>query len=145
MHIWGSHSGCPFVVLEVEKLKTVAVEKARENFEKAKEKAEALRAKLDAAEKHLKRCEAVLIESENAEYVRIVREMNISIAELREIRKGRMPMEVFLDKTDEEDIRKNDEDNGAVSQDGEKKEGQEDQIETGWDGESADINGEEMV
>ena len=52
---WGSHSGCPFVVLEVVKLKTVAVEKARENFEKAKEKAEALRAKLDAAEKHLKR------------------------------------------------------------------------------------------
>ena len=87
----------------------------------------------------------VLIESENAEYVRIVREMNISIAELREIRKGRMPMEVILDKTDEEDIRKNDEDNGAVSQDGEKKEEQEDQIETGWDGESADINGEEMV
>ena len=54
-------------------------------------------------------------------------------------------MEVILDKTDEEDIRENDEDNGAVSQDGEKKEGQEDQIETGWDGESADINGEEMA
>ena len=126
-------------------MKITSVDKARDNYKRAKERTEALRAKLDAAEKHLKRCEAVLIESENAEYVRIVREMNISIAELREIRKGRMPMEVILDKTDEEDIRENDEDNGAVSQDGEKKEGQEDQIETGWDGESADINGEEMV
>ena len=126
-------------------MKTVAVEKARENYEKAKERAEALRAKLDAAEKHLKTCEAVLIESENAEYVRIVREMNISIAELREIRKGRMPMEVILDKTDEEDIRKNDEDNGAVSQDGEKKEGRGDQIKAGWDGQSTDLNGEETV
>ena len=40
--IWGSHSGCPFVGLEVERLKTVAVEKARENFEKAKEKGKKL-------------------------------------------------------------------------------------------------------
>ena len=88
-------------------MKTLSVEKARENYEKAKEKAEALQAKTAAAVKHLRKCEADLIEAENAEYIRIVREMNLSIAELRQIRKERKPLDALKENRNEEETRKN--------------------------------------
>ena len=88
-------------------MKTLSVEKARENYEKAKEKAEALQAKTAAAVKHLRKCEAELTEAENAEYIRIVREMNLSIAELRQIRKERKPLDALKENKNEEETRKN--------------------------------------
>ena len=88
-------------------MKTLSVEKARENYEKAKEKAEVLQAKTTAAVKHLRKCEADLIEAENAEYIRIVREMNLSIAELRQIRKERKPLDALKENKNEEETRKN--------------------------------------
>ena len=88
-------------------MKTLSVEKARENYEKAKEKADVLQAKTAAAVKHLKKCEADLTEAENAEYIRIVREMNLSIAELRQIRKERKPLDALKENRNEEETRKN--------------------------------------
>ena len=88
-------------------MKTLLVEKARENYEKAKERAEVLQAKTAAAVKHLSKCEADLIEAENAEYIRIVREMNLSIAELRQIRKERKPLDALKENKNEEETRKN--------------------------------------
>ena len=88
-------------------MKTLSVEKARENYEKAKEKADVLQAKTAVAVKHLRKCEADLIEAENAEYIRIVREMNLSIADLRQIRKERKPLDALKENKNEEETRKN--------------------------------------
>lgn len=93
-------------------MRTLSVEKARENYEKAREKAEALQARTESAVKHMRKCEADLIESENAEYIRIVREMNLSIEELRELKNGRLPMEELKENGNEE-VTRNDENENA--------------------------------
>lgn len=106
-------------------MKTLSVEKARENYEKAKEKAETLQAKTEAAVKHMRKCEADLVESENAEYIRIVREMNLSIEELRAFRNGRLPVEELKEKNNEEVTRINENESTHKEAETEREDGME--------------------
>lgn len=62
------------------------LEKAKEEYEKAKAKAEQMQEKAAAAIKRMKECEAALIESENMEMARIVREMNLTVPELLQLK-----------------------------------------------------------
>ncbi len=60
------------------------LERAREDYAKKKEKAEQLQARAAEAVRKMKQAEADLIEAENMEIIRIVRETNMTVSELME-------------------------------------------------------------
>lgn len=89
--------------------------KAIEDYEKAKEKAELLTKRAEDAVKKMKQCEAQKIEAENMEYAAIVREMQLSIPELRALQnqlKTGLPHQTVLEEMKEEEHEENEQSKG---------------------------------
>lgn len=85
------------------------LEKAIADYEKAKEKMEQAKARYEADLKRFRMAEAAKIESENMEIVRIIREMNLSIEELKDFREKMKTCLPGSEAGQKEDRRENDE------------------------------------
>lgn len=68
-----------------------SLEKATEDYRKAKARAEQLQSRAAQAVRKMKDCEAAMIEAENMEIVRIVRETEMTVPELLEWKKKGRP------------------------------------------------------
>lgn len=64
-----------------------SLDKATQEYERALAKVNTLKERLEQAEFQLKKCEAAKIEAENMEYAKIVRAMNLTVPELRQLQK----------------------------------------------------------